>query len=656
MRRMITGSLALSVGLTSVVLVVPVLSNPLAAKPHPVDTHATELRLGDLAKPATGVKAQRGLPKGVTLATDAAARLRAGAAQASAAAAAATAAKTVVVRRDSVSEFSAVGVTWKRDAAVTGVSVAVRAKAADGTWGAWSTSDAEEDPSGKTGAMVRAGAGMIWTGPADGVEVAVTSVTGSDPRDVRVELIDPGTSAADADPEAAAPAAEANAALSMPSIYSRKSWGADERKMTWTPTYAPAVKAITLHHTVNANNYSRAQVPAMLRSIYHYHSVSNGWGDVGYNVIVDRFGRLWEGRAGGIARAVGGAHAGGFNHGTSGISMLGNFSTAAVPSSTKEAIARYTAWKLSLYGVNPTGTTTLRGGQNSKYKKIVNVKVPTVFPHRTTSLTACPGNGGMNALPWIRSRAKSLMGVWANPKTVVGQAVTFDGATGIWNFRSGAKVRWGAKGDIAQPADWNGDSKSDLMVYRQRTGQWLLRGGATVRYGTGGKDIPVAGYYLRNKGVDYAVFRPSTATWWVRGQSAVRYGAPGDTPVPADYNGDGRTEMATWNPKTARWSLRGIAYYTWGKRGDIPVPADYNGDGKAEIAVFRPSTGQFIIKGVGTVLGGTPVRGDVPVPGLYNNDLKADVAIYRRTVAKFYVRGVATLTVGRSTHTPLTYR
>jgi uncharacterized protein with LGFP repeats len=644
MRRMVTGSLALSVGLTSVVLVAPVLSNPLAAKAHPVEARTTELRLGDVDAPGAGVTRRAGLLQGITLAPDAAAKATAKAA-----------AKSITLRRESTSEFSAVGVTWALDPAVTGVSVAVRAKATDGTWGAWRAADNEENPSGRTGDGIRGGAGMIWTGPATGVDIAVTSVAGKAPEDVRLELIDPGTSPADANPEAAAPAAAAHAALAMPKIYSRASWGADERKMSWAPSYAPAVKAITLHHTVNSNNYTAAQVPAMLRSIYQFHAVSNGWGDVGYNVIVDRFGRLWEGRTGGLSRAVGGAHAGGFNYSTAGISMLGDFSKAGVPPAMREAIARYAAWKLAMYGVDPTSSTTLRGGQNSKFKNIVNLEVDTIFPHRTTSLTACPGSGGMAALPWIRSRAKQLMGNWAKPTHTAAYLSTFDRKTGTWFFRNGTKRVWGAAGDIAQPGDFTGDALPDTMVYRPSTGQWLLRGGKTVKWGSPNRDLPVPGYYGKLNRLDYAVWRRVTGEWWIQGSNPVKFGAAADKPVPADYNGDGRTDLAVYTPATGKWSVRGLGSFTFGKSGDIPVPGDYNGDGKVEAAVFRPSSGTWMVRGGATVVFGQQ-RGDVPLPGLYDNDLRADIAIYRASTATFHVYRGQTVKLGAPSHTPLVYR
>jgi hypothetical protein len=675
---MVTGSLALSIGMTSAVLVVPILSNPVAAKPYPVETHATALRLGDVDRPAAGVTRRSGLPAGATLGADVAAQLR-GATSLRAAAAAAP--RTITVRRDSTSAFSAVGVTWANDPSVTAVSVAVRAKDTAGKWGAWSSADSEENDRGQAGNTPRTGSGMIWTGPARGVEVAVSAVAGTAPRDVRVDLIDPGASPADRSPEAGAPLAKANAATAMPKIYTRAAWGADPKKMTWKPSYAPTIKAVTLHHTVNSNTYTRDQVPAMLRAIYQYHSVSNGWGDVGYNVIVDRFGRLWEGRYGGLSRAVGGAHAGGFNWETAGISMLGTYTSAPVPSAVREAVARYAAWKLSLYNVNPTGSTKLTGGQNSKYKGIVTVTVPRIFPHRTTSLTACPGQGGMDALPWIRTRAGQLFRAAPKPAPkptptptptpkptptptpkLTAQLTTFDGTTGTWNILGSAPVKFGAAGDVAQPGEWTGDGKADLAVFRPSTGEWLVRGGTTVRWGTPGKgDVPVAGKYLRTDRLGPAIYRTSTRTWYVKGATStshviVKYGNNGDIPVPADYNGDGKTDIAVFNTKTGKWSIKGAGSVVFGTKGDVPVPADYDGDGQAELAVFRPSTGQWVFQ-TGTKIGwGTPGKGDVPLPGRYDADKKADLAIWRRSTATFHIRRVIVTPLGSSKSTPVLFR
>ena len=93
-----------------------------------------------------------------------------------------------------------------------------------------------------------------------------------------------------------------------PQIYSRAQWGADERMRDKGSLHYYEVHAGFVHHTVNANNYTRDEVPGIIRSIYAYHTQSRGWSDIGYNFLVDRFGRIWEGRYGGVDRAVVGAH------------------------------------------------------------------------------------------------------------------------------------------------------------------------------------------------------------------------------------------------------------------------------------------------------------------------------------------------------------
>ncbi len=88
-------------------------------------------------------------------------------------------------------------------------------------------------------------------------------------------------------------------------------------------------KVAILHHTATTNNYAPQDVPAIIRSIYAFHVEAEDWCDVGYNFLVDRFGRIWEGRYGGIDKPVLGAHAGGFNTNTFGVGMIGTFDQCA---------------------------------------------------------------------------------------------------------------------------------------------------------------------------------------------------------------------------------------------------------------------------------------------------------------------------------------
>ena len=170
-----------------------------------------------------------------------------------------------------------------------------------------------------------------------------------------MDLIDPGESRADASVGAGAPMSSAAAAAGQPPIFTRAEWGADESLRDGSPNYSSTIKAGFVHHTASANGYSAAEVPKILRGIYAYHTKSNGWSDIGYNFLVDRFGRLWEGRYGGISKPVIGAHTGGFNTDTFAVSAIGNYDKVAAPAAMTDAISRVLAWKLSLHYRNPVG-------------------------------------------------------------------------------------------------------------------------------------------------------------------------------------------------------------------------------------------------------------------------------------------------------------
>jgi hypothetical protein len=164
---------------------------------------------------------------------------------------------------------------------------------------------------------------------------------------------------------------------------------------------------------VNSNTYAASDVPAMLASIYAYHTGTNGWCDTGYNFIVDRFGRIWEGRSGGIAKATIGGHAQGFNTGSVGVSLLGQFEpgaspTAATPSTAMVAAAsKVIGWKLGLSGIDPTGTVSVTSGGSNKWPAGTVVKLNRVIGHRDVGQTACPGANAYAQLPTIRQQAKA---------------------------------------------------------------------------------------------------------------------------------------------------------------------------------------------------------------------------------------------------------
>ncbi|MFC8968837.1 peptidoglycan recognition protein [Streptomyces sp. NPDC057094] len=195
-----------------------------------------------------------------------------------------------------------------------------------------------------------------------------------------------------------------------PRIITRKGWGANEKLRERGFVYTKKVKAAFVHHTASGNNYSCSQVPSVIRSIYRYHVVSSGWRDIGYNFLVDKCGNIYEGRAGGVAKAVLGAHTLGFNSNSMGIAVLGTFQNTKPTDASLKAIARLTAWKLGLYGGNPRGKTYLKSGGGNLYRKGKNVRLNVISGHRDGFATECPGRQLYGKLGSARKTAARYQG------------------------------------------------------------------------------------------------------------------------------------------------------------------------------------------------------------------------------------------------------
>ncbi|MGI5375914.1 N-acetylmuramoyl-L-alanine amidase [Streptomyces sp. CA-251387] len=176
-----------------------------------------------------------------------------------------------------------------------------------------------------------------------------------------------------------------------PRIVTRRGWGANERWRERSFAYTRKVKAAFVHHTATGARYWCSQVPSLIRGIYRYHVLSMGWRDLGYNFLVDKCGNIYEGRAGGVAKPVLGAHTLGFNSNTMGIAVLGSYGYSRPSAAAVRAIARLTAWKLGLYGVNPRGKTYLKSGGGNLYRKGKNVRLNAISGHRDGFSTECPG-------------------------------------------------------------------------------------------------------------------------------------------------------------------------------------------------------------------------------------------------------------------------
>jgi hypothetical protein len=201
---------------------------------------------------------------------------------------------------------------------------------------------------------------------------------------------------------------------SAPTMVTRDQWGATLESGGCPPRSAASygqVKAATVHHTVTANDYTPEEAPGIVLAICRFHRNGNGWSDIGYNFLVDRFGTVYEGRAGGVTAAVVGAHAQGYNAQTFGTASIGTHTVEGATEDAERAFAELIAWKLSLHGAIAAGKTRLisGGGSANKYPAGKRVRVKRVFGHGRTGLTACPGKALKRQVKEIRQRAQALI-------------------------------------------------------------------------------------------------------------------------------------------------------------------------------------------------------------------------------------------------------
>ena len=253
-----------------------------------------------------------------------------------------------------------------------------------------------------------------------------------------------------------------------PPLISRAAWGADETIRRAAPSYARSIQFAVVHHTAGTNSYTAAQSAAIVRGIEVYHVKGNGWNDIGYNFLVDKYGQVFEGRYGGVDRNVIGAHAEGFNTGSVGVALIGTYQSAAPTTVEKTALANLLAWRLDIAHVDPLSTLTYASGGNARFPVGTPVFLRAVSGHRDTGFTTCPGAvlyGQLGALA-RQAAATGLPKLYA--PTVQGQLgglVRFQGrlsASLPWTVSvsdsSGAVVATGT--GTSSVIDWTWDASS----------------------------------------------------------------------------------------------------------------------------------------------------------------------------------------------------
>jgi len=410
------------------------------------------------------------------------------------------------VERSLEKPFTLAGVHWRGPGRVL-----FRTRSLEGRWSGWRAAAPEDEDRPDAGSRelrLRKGwriGNPWWVGPSDRIE---TRAVGRVSR-VRAFLV--------WSPEVRIPY-RVPAATTAPPIVPRLSWGADESIRRNQPSYADAVRFAVVHHTAGRNGYSQSEAAAIVKGIQLYHVRGNGWNDIGYNYLVDRFGTVYEGRFGGSERNVVGAHAQGFNTGSAGIAVLGTYGGSAPSQAAQKAVADLIAWRLDLAHVDPTGLLNFISGGSNRFPSGVPVLLRAVSGHRDTGFTSCPGDAfyaRLNALATQAART-GLPKIY-EPRIEAGE--------GLFRFR--------ARLSSAQP--W-------LVTLTTQAGAEVARGtgsGSTVDWTWDSLSSPRGSYRWS---ITAGSARPATGPLRLGGTSAALAVEASAAPAALTPNGDGQSD------------------------------------------------------------------------------------------------------------------
>ena len=385
--------------------------------------------------------------------------------------------------------------------------------------------------------------------------------------------------------EPAAVKVDTKKAVTQANVQPRSAWGANESYMEWPPDYAD-FEGVIVHHTAGSNNYSQADVPAVIRGIYSYHALTLGWGDIGYNVVVDKYGGRWEGRKGTLNSAPGkmvvGGHARPRNTHTLGITVLGDYTQTdwttgqtLVPSAAVvRAIVDVSAWKFAVSKVDPrtvsplTVPTWSESSINSSLQP--GTALPRISGHRDVSSTACPGSI-YNYFGKIRrdvasaydsflvgdAKAEPVPTPTSQPTASPKEPALRFHLNDAWTGTANISFSWGVRSDEVLVGDWNGDGKDTVALRRGNT------------------------FAFTNN------VSPTAAP-----KFTVSFGRPEDEVLVGDWNGDGKDTLMlrrgnTFHVKNTLTSGAADKSFTYGTAKDIVLAGDWNGDGQDTLAVRR---------------------------------------------------------------------
>jgi flagellar hook assembly protein FlgD len=374
-------------------------------------------------------------------------------------------------------QFDMVGLHWRGRG-----TVAFRTRSVAGAWSPWRGAAPEADDLPDSGSPENRLRGWRignpwWVGESDRIEVRTRG------RVSRVRTFFVGS------PVEEIPLRRLSIAGSPP-IITRAQWQADEEIRRAAPIYADSLKFAVVHHTAGPSGSSPAQAAAIVRGIEAYHVKSNGWNDIGYNFLVDRWGNVYEGRFGGIDRPVIGAHALGFNTGSVGVALIGTYTSAPPPKAQLQGLEKLLAWRLDVAHIDPLSTVIATSGGNEKFSAGTQIALRAVSGHRDTGSTSCPGS----ALYALLGSVRSEVGKTGTPKLyapvakgTLGGPVRFTGKLSAalpWTVtvRDGSGKTLAVGSGTGTAVDWTWDSRG---VTSAAPYGWVMAAGADVRPASG---------------------------------------------------------------------------------------------------------------------------------------------------------------------------
>ena len=438
-------------------------------------------------------------------------------------------------------DLSMVGLTWDGDSPLS----AWYRRKLEGRWGPWLPLPVEDEhgPDPGTDEAIRSqpGSDPVWVGQSDAIQFRMT---GSNPRRTSAVLIDtsnPRRPVLNEITNFLTPRVfPASGAPGQPLIRPRSQWDPNNECQPRDEPGEVQVTHFFVHHTAGSNSYSEADVPGNVLGVCKFHVISRGWDDIAYNFLIDKYGNIWEGRAGGIDKGIQGGHTKGFSTYSVGVAFIGTYSTIAPSPAAETALQSLIAWKANIHNVNTKSINTVVSKGSGKYDEGVPVALYPISGHLDAQVTSCPGAACYNRLPTYRSRVAQM---WSQVP--------------ISTYKS------------PLVGDFDGDGADEASVFRTTDGRWLVTqpNGSTSTWAefatSSGWSSQVVGDFNGDGRDDIANFHPGNGTWWVSRSTGSGFTttlwADFSTPsgwtiqLVGDFDGDGRDDLANRHVGNGTW-------------------------------------------------------------------------------------------------------